>query len=108
MARPEPCGSDGKVTSFTRHPRCRSIPSNRWFASDVPNQFDRGGIEARRHCDRLVLFGLDYRIELHVSFEDLAAGGVNASNRRAELRVRIGCYVFREKIDQPPISLEQA
>ena len=79
---------------------------NRWFTDDVSNEFDSSGIKARRHRDRLVLFRLDYRIELHISVKDLATGGVDASHRRSELRVRVGCDVFREEIDKSPVSLQ--
>jgi hypothetical protein len=78
---------------------------NGWLAGDVSNEFYGSGIKARRYRDRLVLFRRNYRIELYISFKDLATGGVNASNCRSELRVRIGCYVFREKIDKASISL---
>src|ERR1039458_2404768 len=78
---------------------------NGWFASDVSNQLDGSGIEARWHGDRLVLFRIEHRIEFYISFKDLAAGGVNAANCRSELRVRVRCYVFGEKIDKASISL---
>jgi hypothetical protein len=111
------CGGDDLATAAIwqwRHVHTSDAPatvaqlsSERWFAGDIADQFDRRWIEARLDRHHLPLVRGDYRFQFEIMLDHLPATFMHIAHCGADLRILVWRYVLDYEIDKPPVALQQ-